>query len=253
MIWIAPSEKDQATDALETRLWAAADQLRANSGLTSQQYSQPVLGLVFLRFAEVRFSARHDELQKIAPSSRRGSRVDEPSAYHAEGVLYLSPNARFDYLLALPEGEAVGKAVSEAMRDIEKNNPSLSGVLPKTYEIFNSTLLKELLKKVSEIPAGLGYDAFGRIYEYFLGEFARTEGQKRAGNFLRQVALSDCSSKYSNRSTGAFWTRLADPGACLSRAHGSWRSINETVILRKVLVPQPRRFLSTVRRRRVKR
>ena len=106
MIWVAPSEKDYENEALETRLWAAADQLRANSGLTSQQYSQPVLGLIFLRFAEVRFSARRDELQKIAPSSRRGSRVDEPSAYHAEGVLYLSPNARFDYLLALPEGDS---------------------------------------------------------------------------------------------------------------------------------------------------
>ena len=64
------------------------------------------------------------------------------------------------------------------MRDIEKHNPQLAGVLPKTYNIFTSTLLKELLKKVSEIPASLDYDAFGRIYEYFLGEFARTEGQK---------------------------------------------------------------------------
>jgi type I restriction enzyme M protein len=149
MIWVAPSEKDQESEILEKRLWAAADQLRANSGLTSQQYSQPVLGLIFLRFAEVRFTARRSELEKAASSSRRGSRVDEPSAYHAEGVLYLSSNARFDHLLTLPEGEAVGKTVSDAMRDIEKNNPSLAGVLPKTYEIFNSTLLKELLKKVS--------------------------------------------------------------------------------------------------------
>jgi type I restriction enzyme M protein len=59
MIWIAPSEKDPDSEALEKRLWAAADQLRANSGLTSQQYSQPVLGLIFLRFAEVRFAAQH--------------------------------------------------------------------------------------------------------------------------------------------------------------------------------------------------
>ena len=64
MIWIAPSEKDQDTDTLEKRLWAAADQLRANSGLTAQQYSQPVLGLIFLRFAEVRFAARRGELEK---------------------------------------------------------------------------------------------------------------------------------------------------------------------------------------------
>ena len=178
MIWIAPSEKDTATDTLEKRLWAAADQFRANSGLKAQEYSAPVLGLIFLRFAEVRFTAQRAKLEKAAGSSRRGSRLDEPAAYHAVGVLYLTPNARFDHLLALPEGADAGKAVNEAMRDIEKHNSQLAGVLPKTYNLFTSTLLKELLKKVSEIPATVDYDAFGRIYEYFLGEFARTEGQK---------------------------------------------------------------------------
>jgi len=63
------------------------------------------------------------------------------------------------------------------MRDIEKHHSQLAGVLPKTYHLFTSTLLKELLKKVSEIPATLDYDAFGRVYEYFLREFAMTEGQ----------------------------------------------------------------------------
>lgn len=178
MQWIAPSEKDAATDALEKRLWDAADQLRANSGLNAAQYSTPVLGLIFLRFADVRFAKIRAGLEKMASSSRRGSRVDEPAAYHAEGVLYLTPNARFETLLHLPEGSNAGKTINEAMRDIEKHNPQLAGVLPKTYEIFNSTLLKELLKRVSEIPATIDYDAFGRIYEYFLGEFARTEGQK---------------------------------------------------------------------------
>lgn len=170
--------KRHATDALEKRLWDAADQLRANSGLNAAQYSSPVLGLIFLRFADVRFAKVRAGLEKIATSSRRGSRVDEPAAYHADGVLYLTPNARFDKLLHLPEGSNAGKAINEAMCDIEKHNPQLAGVLPKTYEIFNSTLLKELLKRVSEIPATIDYDAFGRIYEYFLGEFARTEGQK---------------------------------------------------------------------------
>jgi type I restriction enzyme M protein len=178
MQWIAPSEKDISTDTLENRLWAAADQLRANSGLTSAQYSTPVLGLIFLRFADTRFAKRQATLEKAAASSRRGSRMDDPAAYNAEGVLYLTPNARFDKLLHLPEGSNAGKAINETMRDIEKHNPQLAGVLPKTYEIFTGTLLKELLKRVSEIPATIDYDAFGRIYEYFLGEFARTEGQK---------------------------------------------------------------------------
>jgi type I restriction enzyme M protein len=103
--------------------------------------------------------------------------VDEPAAYHADGILYLAPDARFDHLLSLPEAADIGAKVNDAMRDIEKHNAQLAGVLPKTYNLFTSTLLKELLKKVSEIPATLDYDAFGRIYEYFLGEFAMTEGQ----------------------------------------------------------------------------
>jgi type I restriction enzyme M protein len=188
MLWVAPSEKDQDTGKLEKRLWDAADQLRANSGLTSAQYSTPVLGLIFLRFADVRFATVRAKLEKSAISSRRGSRVDEPAAYHAEGVLYLTPNARFEKLLQMPESANAGKAINEAMGDIEKHNPQLAGVLPKTYAIFTSTLLKELLKRVSEIPAALSYDAFGRIYEYFLGEFARNEGSK-GGEFYTPSSI----------------------------------------------------------------
>ena len=176
MIWIAPSEKDTATNTLEKRLWDAADQLRANSGLKPQEYSGPILGLIFLRFAEVRFTAQRAKLGTPSPlsplplgegngvrvhslgegaagPSRRGSRVDDPAAYHAEGILYLPAEARFDYLLNRPEAENIGAKVNAAMRDIEKHNPQLAGVLPKTYNLFTSTLLKELLKKVSEIPA----------------------------------------------------------------------------------------------------
>ena len=177
MKWVAPSEKDSATVTLEKRLWDAADQLRANSGLKPQEYSGPILGLIFLRFAEVRFAALRAKLEAAGSSARRGSRVDDPTAYQAESVLYLSTEARFDYLLTLPESANIGAKVNAAMREIEQHNPTLAGVLPKTFNLFTSTLLKELLKKVSEIPATLDYDAFGRIYEYFLGEFAMTEGQ----------------------------------------------------------------------------
>ena len=180
MHWIAPSEKNADNAALEKRLWDAADQLRANSGLKSQEYSAPVLGLIFLRFAEVRFTAQRAELEKAAACGTlpaAGRALDEPAAYHAEGILYLPAEARFDYLLNRPEAENIGAKVNAAMRDIEKQNPQLAGVLPKTYNIFTSTLLKELLKKISEIPVSSDYDTFGRIYEYFLGEFAMAEGQ----------------------------------------------------------------------------
>ena len=197
MHWIALSEKDIANDALEKRLWNAADQFRANSGLTAAQYSAPVLGLIFLLFAETRFAQRRTALlpsplagegQGERGSRRASNRADDPAAYHAEGVIYLPEAARFAHLLNLPEGANVGQAINDAMAEIEKHNPQLAGVLPRTFQIFTSTLLKDLLKKVSEIPVSLDYDAFGRIYEYFLGEFARTEGQK-GGEFYTPSSI----------------------------------------------------------------
>jgi len=186
--WITTAAKDAAAVTLEKRLWDTADQFRANSGLKPQEYSGPILGLIFLRFAETRFVAQRAKLDNAGYSSRRGSVVDAPAAYHAEGVLYLVPEARFDHLLTLPEAADIGAKVNAAMREIEKYNPQLAGVLPKTYNHFTGTLLKELLKKVSEIPASVDFDAFGRIYEYFLGEFARTEGQK-GGEFYTPASI----------------------------------------------------------------
>lgn len=177
MRWIAPSEKDINNSTLEKRLWDAADDFRANSGLKPQEYSGPILGLIFLRFAEARFGKKYEQLLKESSSSRKSSRVEDPTSYHAEGIIYLSPNSRYEYLLTLPESENIGAKVNEAMRDIEKHNPRLAGILPKTFNLFTSSLLKGLLKKVSEIPVSLDFDAFGRVYEYFLSEFAMAEGQ----------------------------------------------------------------------------
>jgi type I restriction enzyme M protein len=186
--WIAPPEKDAASASLEKRLWDAADQFRANSGLKAQEYSGPILGLIFLRFAGVRFSAQRAKLEKAGASSRRGSRVDEPAAYHADNVLYLAPEARFDYLLTLPEAADIGGKVNAAMREVEKHNPQLAGVLPKTFNLFTGSLLKDLLKKISEIPNTIDFDAFGRIYEYFLAEFAMSEGQG-GGEFYTPASI----------------------------------------------------------------
>lgn len=208
MHWIAPTEKDAASATLEKNLWDAADQFRANSGLKAQEYSGPILGLIFLRFAEVRFAALHGKLTKAGASSRRGNRAEEPSAYHAEGVLFLPEDGRFDKLRDLPESANIGAKVNAAMRAIEQHNPQLAGVLPKTYNLFTSQLLKELLKKVSEIPATIDYDAFGRIYEYFLGEFARTEGQK-GGEFY----TPSCIVRLLTEVIEPFHGRILDP-AC---------------------------------------
>jgi type I restriction enzyme M protein len=111
---------------IEKKLWASADELRANSNLKSSEYSVPVLGLIFLRFARVE--------RELAASVPVGSRRTIGKAdFQARGVMYLPQQARFSYLLRLPEGENIGRAVNDAMKAIEAENEELRDVLPKTY------------------------------------------------------------------------------------------------------------------------
>ena len=189
MKWIEPAEKDSAFKELENRLWDAADQLRANSNLTAAQYSQPVLGLIFLRFSDTRFMAQRAKLDKAASSGRRAApAIDDPRAYQAAGVLYLHKKARFDYLLSLPETASLGEAINDAMRLIEKDNPNLKGVLPQAYQVFETRTLVELLKLIASIPLDFEGDVFGKIYEYFLGAFAMAEGQL-GGEFFTPTSI----------------------------------------------------------------
>ncbi len=169
---------------IESRLWDAADELRANSKLKSSEYSVPVLGLVFLRYADHKFQAAVKELA----GTSSGRRTIGPADYQARGVLYLPESARFSALIQLPEGANIGAAINEAMRVIEAENPDLKDVLPKTYNRFENALLKELLKTMNSVPMDIEGDAFGRIYEYFLGHFAMSEGQK-GGEFFTPTAI----------------------------------------------------------------
>ncbi len=169
---------------IESRLWAAADELRANSKLKSSEYSVPVLGLVFLRFADHKFQVAAKELE----GSGGGRRSIGPADYQAQGVLFLPEEARFSTLIQLPEGVNIGAAINEAMRAIEAENPDLKDVLPKTYNRFENSLLKELLKTMNSVPMDIEGDAFGKIYEYFLGHFAMSEGQK-GGEFFTPTAI----------------------------------------------------------------
>jgi type I restriction enzyme M protein len=186
--WVAPPERDQGRAAMEKNLWEAADQFRANSGLKAQEYSGPILGLIFLRFADARFTLQWQQLKDAGGSERRGSREEDPNAYQSQGLLYLPPGARYRELLELPEGSDIGEKLNAAMGLIEASNSKLAGVLPRSYNLFTPQLLTSLLKRISEIPTDLEFDAFGRIYEYFLGEFARSEGQK-GGEFFTPSSL----------------------------------------------------------------
>ncbi len=172
---------------IEKRLWESADQLRANSKLKSSEYSIPVLGFIFLRFADYKFTIAKNEIEKQHrdAGSRRGiTKAD----YQARGVLYLPENARFSYLLNLSEGENIGKAINDAMRAIESENEDLKDVLPKTYNRLENDVLVTLLKIFSSIPMSIEGDVFGKIYEYFLGKFAMAEGQ-RGGEFFTPTSL----------------------------------------------------------------
>lgn len=175
-----------ATDLkqLQTKLWEAADSLRANSGLRSSEYSTPVLGLIFLRYADLRFAAAHEGFEGKGSGRRRIG----PSDYHAKGVLYLHEPARFDHLLNLPEGADLGKAVNDAMRAIENANPDLKGVLPRAYSSLPNDVLAELLRLLGWLPKSIEGDGFGLIYEYFLGQFAFSEGHK-GGEFFTPTSI----------------------------------------------------------------
>jgi len=171
---------------IEKRLWGVADQLRANSRLKSSEYSGPVLGLIFLRFADHKFSVAQKELKA---SKHRGKRRTIGKAdYQARGVMYVPEQARFRNLLQLPEGENIGKVVNDAMKAIEAENEELRGVLPKDYNRLENDMLFALLKTFSEIPMDVEGDVFGKIYEYFLGKFALAEG-RRGGEFFTPTSL----------------------------------------------------------------
>jgi type I restriction enzyme M protein len=169
---------------IEKRLWASADELRANSKLKSSEYSVPVLGLIFLRYADHKFAIAEKELSGKGSRRRAIGKED----YQAKGVMYLPPQARFSKLLNLPEGENIGKAINEAMKAVEAENEDLKGVLPKTYNKIENSTLVSLLKTFSLIPMDVEGDTFGKIYEYFLGNFARAEGQK-GGEFFTPTSL----------------------------------------------------------------
>jgi type I restriction enzyme M protein len=169
---------------IEKRLWDAADELRANSKLKSSEYSIPVLGLIFLRYADQQFAAVQKELEGKGTGRRQIGKSD----FQAKRALYLTEAARFQNLLQKPEGASIGQAINEAMRAIEGDNSDLKGVLPKTYSRLDNPALVELLKIMASIPMGIEGDAFGKIYEYFLAKFAMAEGQK-GGEFFTPTAI----------------------------------------------------------------
>jgi len=187
----------QELKLLEDDLWEAADQLRANSKLTASEYSMPVLGLIFLRHATTRFNALLPEVEKAVPARAAGALREDriKLGFQGKAAIYLPETARYDYLAALPAGTHVGEAIRDAMIAIEdsvtdqKGQKLLEGALPKDYLGLEQDLLAELLKIFNRpaLQTATG-DVFGRIYEYFLNQFAQS-GAQEGGEFFTPPSL----------------------------------------------------------------
>ena len=170
---------------IASRLWAAANKLWADTGLRPSQFSGPVLGLIFLRYAEKTYA---EVEARLGPVGRGGRRTVTKDDYKAEGAIFLPQNARFSFLQSLPEQADIGHQVNEAMRAIEEENEDLAGALPRTFTDIPDKTLIEMIRLLA--PIELSGDAFGKVYEFFLGRLARAEGQK-GGVFFTPESLVD--------------------------------------------------------------
>ena len=177
-------------DAIERRLWSAADTLRANSKYASNEYFLPVMGLVFLRHAYSRYLAVRDEIEAGLPTRGGRKRTVTREDFAQKNALFLRLEAQFDHLVALPDGKDRVAAVIAAMESIEADYASLRGVLPKSeYQALDNEVLGDLLRKLNpdELKQVSG-DVFGRIYEYFLTKFADQKAHDD-GEFFTPVSL----------------------------------------------------------------
>jgi len=173
-----------ATDLREfsRTLFAAADQLWTNSNLRPDQYAQPVLALIALRQMEARFEVVHAELTP----KYTGRLKPAPADYQARGAVFLPENARFTRLLGLPGTADLGAELNAAMKAIADANPELAGVLPQGYAGLPNTVLQELLRLLA--PLKIEGDAYGLIFEYFMGQFAASFMQK-GGEYFTPASI----------------------------------------------------------------
>jgi type I restriction enzyme M protein len=169
--------------SLEARLWQAADALRNN--MDAAEYKHVVLGLIFLKYISDAFEAKHAEL---VSQQAQGADPEDPDEYRAANIFWVPKEARWAHLKASAPQPTIGTTVDDAMTAIERDNPSLKAVLPKDYARpgLDKQRLGQLINLVSDIglgdPANRARDTLGRVYEYFLSQFASAEG-KQSGQF----------------------------------------------------------------------
>ncbi len=174
---------DGATLGFEAKLWAAADALRNN--MDAAEYKHVVLGLIFLKYISDAFEGLH---AKLLADKKHGADPEDPDEYRAENVFWVPPAARWNYLKSQAKQPNIGQLVDDAMAAIERDNKSLKGVLPRDYARpgLDKQRLGQLIDLIGNIGLGdaesRAKDVLGRVYEYFLSQFASAEG-KKGGQF----------------------------------------------------------------------
>ncbi len=174
---------------LEKRLWAAADKLRSN--MDAAEYKHVVLGLIFLKYVSDSFEEIHKELEG---DMEHLSDPEDRDEYIARNIFWVPPEARWHYLQRNAKQPTIGKMIDDAMEVIERDNPSLKGVLPSNYS--RASLDKQRLGELIDLIGGIEFgtenarsrDLLGRVYEYFLGQFADQEG-KKGGQFYTPKSI----------------------------------------------------------------
>lgn len=178
-------EKQLLEEPLEKKLWKTADTMRKN--VDAAEYKHVVLGLIFLKYISDAFEELYAKLQD-GKGEYEGADPEDKNEYTAEKVFYVPPSARWSWLQKRAKLPSIGKDIDEAMDAIEKDNPSLKGVLPKVYaqEKLDKASIGKLIDEIATAALGTkeaqGKDVLGKVYEYFLGEFALAEG-KKGGQF----------------------------------------------------------------------
>ncbi len=177
-------------EAIEKRLWSAADTLRANSGVPSNEYFMPVMGLVFLRHAYSRYLAVKDDIEANLPTRGGKKRALTKEDFSQKSAIFLRPEAQFDHLVALPDSASRDKALIRAMESIEKDYSNLKDMLPKSeYLALENDVLGQLLRTLNpDELKNVSGDVFGRIYEYFLTQFADQKAHD-GGEFFTPISL----------------------------------------------------------------
>ncbi len=190
-------------EVIEKRLWSAADTLRANSNFAANEFFMPVMGLIFLRHAYSRYLAVRNEVVKSLPSRGGKTRALVKEDFSTKGAVFLRPEAQFDYLVNLPDSANRAEAIIRAMESIEADYESLRGVLPKEeYNELDNEILGQLLRKLNpEELKKMSGDVFGRIYEYFLTQFAGTKAHD-GGEFFTPVSLVSFIAKVLETDSG---------------------------------------------------